>query len=451
MLDLVIADGLPLDPERDAVSPGYVGVQDGRIAAVGGGPVPAARAVVDAAGAMVCPGFIDVHGHLDGDIRTGLLSLRQGVTTTVGGNCGYSPANIGAFLAEQAARGYPIHQAEMIGHSPTLRRAIGIGDAFAPASAAQIAQLAALAARALEAGACGVSFGLGYAPGTSLEEAAALWQVAAAHGRVAAVDTHVRTKRDLYSLVEILQLARASGARTLVSHFVYQYGEGVELEALALMRRGRQEGLDLWLDSGMYTHWATVIGAALFEREAMRDNQMAFADLCVATGPHIGQVPDEALYAHLRAEHPWDTVIVRVDNERAVYDVLREPFAMPSSDAGPYAPGEGHPQIAGTFPRFFARMVTDLGELTWLEAVTRATLLPAKTLGLADRGRLRIGAAADLVVFDPATLRDRAEYCGAGKPDAPPDGVLHVVVGGRRAMDHGRVLCADAGKPLAFS
>ncbi len=451
MLDLAIVNGTLIDPERRTALPGFIGVEGERIACVGSGPAPAALAVIDADGAMVCPGFIDVHGHLEGDAYTGLLSLRQGVTTTVGGNCGFSPEHLGDFFDAQAAQGYPIHQAELVGHSGTLRRKVGLFDPFALASARQIRDMEDLARRALAQGACGISFGLGYAPGSTDEEAAALARVAAEYGRIIAIDTNMRTKSDLYSLVEVSCLARQSRARTLVSHFVYQYGEGVEHEALALMRHLRQQGLDIWADSGLYTHWATSIGAALFDPEAMRTNQIAPEHLRMATGAHCGQQLDAALYAHLRAEHPEDTVIVRVDNPRSVSDILQAEFVMPSSDAGRYAPGEGHPQIAGTFPRFFARMVTDLRLLDWPEAVARATLLPAQTIGFADRGRLREGCIADLVVFDPAALRDRADYLGSGRPDAPPEGVLHVVVGGVHALAHGRTLCARAGKPLRFA
>ena len=372
------------------------------------------------------------------------------MTTTVGGNCGYSPDCLDTFFRRQEAQGYPIHQAELTGHSFTLRRLAGLPDPFTPATPPQIDAMAAQAERAFAHGACGLSLGLGYAPGSSEEEALALCRVAAAHGRFVAVDTHMRTKSDLYSLVEVLCLARRSGARFLISHFVYQYGEGVEAEAVALARRARAEGIDLWVDSGMYTHWATTIGSALFEPEVMRDNDIRLDTLRMATGEHRGAVLDAALYTHLRAQHPHDTVVVRVDNDEAVYTILREPFVMPSSDAGRYRPGEGHPQIAGTFPRFFRKLVAERGELTWLEAVTRATLLPARTVGLADRGRLCEGAVADLLVFDPASLRDHACYVGLGRPDAPPDGIRHVVVAGQHALADGQVLCASAGRALRF-
>ncbi len=448
MLDLLIADGLLICPEGLTQTPGYVGVEGGRIACIGTGQPPAARRVIDAKGAMVCPGLIDPHGHLDGHPYAGLLSLHQGVTTTVGGNCGYSPGCLDTFFRRQEQQGYPIHQAELVGHA-TLRRIVGVEDPFQSAHQ-HIHRMTRLAEQALRDGACGVSFGFGYAPGSALEEAVPLCRCAAEYGRLFAVDTHMRTHMDMYSLVEVLCLARQSHARSLVSHFVYQYGEGVEREALALMDHARQNGLDIWADSGMYTHWATSIGSALFEPDIMRSLEMPFHMLRMATGEHRGQVLDEALFCHVRTEHPQDSVVVQVDNDDAVYTILSADYMMPSSDAGHYLPGEGHPQIAGTFPRFFSKMVRTLGVLTWPQAVARATLLPASVFCLHDRGRLQVDCVADLLVFDPDALIDRADYVGLGLPDALPEGVLEVIVGGVHALSRGQVLCDTAGCAIRY-
>ena len=138
---------------------------------------------------FVCPGFIDPHGHIDGCKYTGTLSLLQGITTTVGGNCGFSPLDIDAFLRSQTA--FPIHQAEMIGLC-ALREAAGVTDLFAPAKRAQVHTMEALCERALQSGAAGVSLGPGYAPGTSLEEMEALCAMARRYGRPAAIDTRIK-------------------------------------------------------------------------------------------------------------------------------------------------------------------------------------------------------------------------------------------------------------------
>ena len=168
MSKLFISGGTVIDPETLSRFQADVLCEDGRIAAVqpaqSGAPKDAR--VIDASGCFVCPGFIDPHGHIDGCKYTGTLSLLQGITTTVGGNCGFSPLDIDAFLRSQTA--FPIHQAEMIGLC-ALREAAGATDLFAPAKRAQVHTMEALCERALQSGAAGVSLGPGYAPGTSLE------------------------------------------------------------------------------------------------------------------------------------------------------------------------------------------------------------------------------------------------------------------------------------------
>ena len=356
MFDTVISGGFVVDPRTLSNRLLDVGIQDGRIAAIARGPLPG-REVIDASGRIVCPGFIDVHGHLDGDAYAGELSLRQGITTTVGGNCGFSPCDLEAFFRREDERGYIIRQAEMVGHSGTLRNLVGLTDTRTPASPEQIERMCALLERAFDAGACGLSLGLGYAPGSSMDEVLPLCQIAAARGRVVSIDTHMRTQTDLYSLVEAVSIARATGARMLISHFVYQYGVGVEDEAMALVDCARRAGLDIRLDSGMYTDWATGISTALFDRDIMEDNNIELWHIRMATGEHRGQVLDEALYEHVRREHAGDSAIVFTGDEEAIYRILRHPLAMPSTDAGAYRPGEGHPQIAGSFPRYLRKMV----------------------------------------------------------------------------------------------
>lgn len=449
MLDLLIRGGDVVDPRRKTRTCANVGVRDGKIAFVSEREEDARR-VIDAAGCIVCPGFIDPHGHLDGDAYTGELSLRQGVTTTIGGNCGFSPANIGAFFDRQEHDGYVIHQAEMIGHSGTLRALVGLSDVHTPACPMQIDAMLKLCEHAFEQGACGLSLGLAYAPGTSLEEVLPLCELAASFGRVVSIDTRMFTQTDLYSLVEAITLARKSGARLQISHFVYQYGVGVEEEALELIDCARRSGVDVYLDSGMYTDWATHIGAALFDRKLMEDNGISLSRVRVATGEHRGKLLTPALYDHMRACHPDDSVVVFTGEEDAVYTILRHPLAMPSSDAGAYAPGEGHPQIAGSFPRFFHKMVTQRRELSWEEAIYRATALPAQVFGLTGKGSMDEGADADLAIFEPDRFCDRADFVGLGLPDAPPDGVHQVIVGGKVELDAGEITQRDAGHVIRF-
>ncbi|HWR41155.1 MAG TPA: amidohydrolase family protein [Patescibacteria group bacterium] len=444
MYDVVIKNGILIDPERLTRSVGNLAIRAGTIAAVTTEDVQGLTEI-DAAGKMVAPGFIDIHGHVELDAYCGELCLRQGITTTVGGNCGFSPPDIEAFFHTHETEGFILNQAEFIGHSMTLRQAVGITDPRMAATKEQMKQMEELAERAFIAGACGLSLGWGYAPGSSIEEVIQLSRLAARYGRVVAVDTRMHTAKDLYSLVEVLDIARKTSARIQVSHLVYQYGTGVMDEALAIINRARAEGLDIRFDSGMYTDWATYIGAVLFSEEALAANGYPLDKMMVLTGRYKGQRLNQEILRELRADDPHTSVAVFTGIEEEIYMALAHPFAMPSTDTGAYAPGEGHPQIAGSFPRYFRKMVIERYELSIMEAVRKATLLPAETLGFHQKGRLRTGMDADVVVFDMKRLQDRADF---GNPDAWPEGVAYVLVNGQLALEGESLRNRRAGKAV---
>lgn len=444
MFDIVIVNGVLIDPEKMSRSYGNLGIKDGKIAAVTKDEIHGA-VKIDASGSFVCPGFIDIHGHVDLNEYCAELSVRQGITTTVGGNCGLSPLDISAFFAAQDQKGFVINQAEMIGHSLSLREEVGAIDPLKPATEEQLKRMEAWVERSFDEGACGLSLGLAYAPGSSDEEVMRLSRLAARYGRIVSVDTRMLTGIDMYSLVEAVTIARETGARVQVSHLVYQYGTGVMDEALAVIDRARADGLDIRFDSGMYTQWATHIGAALFNEDNMEINGWNFDDFLIITGKYNGQHLTMEKYRELRKYEPHTAVVVFTGIEEEIYMALNHPFAMPSTDTGVYAKGEGHPQIAGSFPRYFRKMVGERYELNIMEAVRKATLLPADTLGLHTKGRLREGMDADLVVFDMTTLIDKADF---GKPDLSPEGIDYVLVNGELTLDKGTLLNRQAGKAV---
>ena len=445
MSELFISGGIVIDPEKRERFPADILIRDGVIEAIGSLTAPDGAQVIDASGCYVCPGFIDPHGHIDGHRYTGELSLLQGITTTVGGNCGFSPLDLAAFFENQKA--FPIHQAEMIGMC-ALRDAAGVCDPFQAASEAQVDRMAALCEKALRQGACGVSLGPAYTPGSSIMEMQALCSVARAHGKPVSIDTRMNSMTDLDSLQEAIDLAAHSGCRMIVSHFVYQYGVGVEDEAMAMVDRARGMGVDVVFDSGMYKDWCSSIGAALFEPGIMRANGIKLHHLRVITGEHIGVVPDEALYFHLREEHPNDAVVVNTGSQRAVYAIAKNPLCMISTDSGAYLPGEGHPQIAGSFPRFLREMVVERAELDWTDAIAQMTYWPAVVLGFTKKGRMQPGCDADLVIMDPQAIADCADFPGLGKPNAAPEGIEYVIVAGEIAARNAKPTGVLAGRAI---
>ncbi len=445
MAELFISGGIVVDPEKREKYKADVLLADGVIAAIGELDAPQGAQVIDASGKLVCPGFIDPHGHIDGHKYTGELSLLQGITTTVGGNCGFSPLDLEKFFDAQKA--FPIHQAEMIGMC-ALREAAGVVDPFQAASEEQVDRMAVLCDQALREGACGVSLGPAYTPGSSILEMQALCSVAKAHGKPVSIDTRMNSMTDLDSLQEAIDLAAHSGCRMIVSHFVYQYGVGVEDEAMAMVDRARGMGVDVVFDSGMYKDWCSSIGAALFEPGIMRANGIELHHLRMITGEHIGVVPDEALYFHLREQHPNDAVVVNTGSQRAVYAIAKNPLCMVSTDTGAYLPGEGHPQIAGSFPRFLREMVIDRAELSWEDAIWHMTYWPATVLGFGKKGRMQAGCDADLVILNPDTLHDRADFPGLGAPNAANEGIDYVIVSGEIAAQNAKATGVMAGRAI---
>lgn len=446
---MVLDFGRIVDPETLTVYPGSLGIKDGKIAGIyapGGAPEAVKR--LDATGLAIAPGFIDVHAHLDGHGESGRRALRQGITTSFGGNCGLSPEDMQAFFDEQKG-GFCVNQAEFVGHSFTLREQAGLTDTRRRADRSQIGTMETLARRALDAGAWGVSFGLDYCPGCAFREVMSLGRVAAEYHTICPIHTRLFTMYDMYSISEAARLALDCGVQVQVSHLVYQYPMNELLdEAFEMIDFARSRGAHILCDSGMYTHFAAPLGSATFDPVNLDMCDWRYDHMLVSTGPHKGQWMTEEMYLRLRREAPETEIVCFSGDEHAIDHAFDRDYVMVSTDAGNYLPGQGHPQAAATMPRFFRTMVRERHAMTWPEAVRRCTLLPAETMGLAGKGRIRPGADADLVVFNPETLADRADFAGIGIPDAPPVGVEWVILAGKIAVEEGNVVDDHLGRIL---
>jgi N-acyl-D-amino-acid deacylase len=486
-LDLVIKNGTVVDGSGRAAFAADVAVAGDRIVEVGSVQAEAAR-TIDAAGCVVAPGFIDVHTHDDlalvRDPRVD-FKVMQGVTTDVVGNCGVgaAPASdayrhfyrtaLGGILGpaerfdwnttaeyyrtvEQA--GPSLNVASFVPHGILRFLAMGV-EQRAP-SPSELAAMKELLAEGMAAGALGMSTGLIYPPGmfAATDELIELCRVVADHGGMYA--SHIRNEGDglLEAVEEAIRIGEESGVRVQLSHHkaVTNRNWGRVEQSLALVDEARARGLDVTVDVYPYTAGSTALAAMM----VMRGEESLEDEIMVASVKHqheyegmtiqqiaerMGLPPTEAAARLLREEENAVVVILFVMCEEDVQRVMRHETAMFGSDGLPSAEGKPHPRLYGTFPRVLGRYVRELGVLGLEEAVRKMTSLPARKHGLAERGEVRPGHFADLVVFDPQTVAGCATY---QEPRRYPQGIRHVIVNGRAVVDGGEHTGAAAGRVL---
>ena len=475
--DLVIRD-VELHP-GDGSPPvrGDLAVAQGRIAAMGQ-DLPGEFAVTVAGqGRALAPGFIDVHTHDDAVVlQPGAMvpKLSQGVTCVVTGNCGISlapelPGDLDApvppldLLGTKAAFAHPrfgdylealrrarpdLHVVPLVGHTALRVRAMGT-DLERPATAAEIDGMRADLADALEAGAAGLSTGLAYPPArhASTDEVAALVGDVARAGRL--WTTHMRDERlgVVASVAETLDIARRTGVRVLISHHKCcgQAAFGLSRTTLQMIEAARQE-MPVDLDVYPYTASSTILNPVFLAdsrrvtiswsdphpEAAGRDLHDIAADWGVPQAEALERLkPGGAIY------HQMD--------EGDLRRILAYGPALVGSDGLP-RDRRPHPRLWGTFPRVLGHYARDEGLFDLPTAIAKMTGQTARALGLTDRGRLAVGCAADLVLFDPATVADAATYADSTRPSL---GIDRVWVGGRLAYGPGPLPPTGAGRVLA--
>jgi len=446
--DLVIKNGRLADPLEMKIKWGNIGIISNKIDTVTQEEISGGTEI-DACGHVVCPGFIDVHAHLDGDLEAAWASAEQGITTTIGGNCGISPLDMNAFFGQAEREGYPINQAELIGQSFTVREAAGVLSPYGPATKDQIEKMCNMVEKTLDDGAIGVSLGLEYVPGSTWDEILAVTRMAAKYKRIVPIHTNLTNSSDLEHLTEIINLADETGAHIHISHFVYQYGMGLMDEALELVDKAIEKGLNISVDSGMYTSFATFIGSRVYDLEHLKSFGWKYDNLLITTGRYAGEKLNESLYHELRRNSPNESCICFTGCEHEIFEAFEKKYMMVTSDSGQKP--NSHPQSRGTYPRFFRELVRERNELTLIEAIRRCTYLPATTFALPSKGALSIGFDADITIFDIDKIMDCANFYGLGDPKAPPIGIDYVIVNGQMVVKKGETLKQSfPGKAIKF-
>jgi N-acyl-D-amino-acid deacylase len=435
MYDIVIKGGTVIDPKTEFQTVANIGIKDGKITIVTREKI-SGREEICAEGKIVCPGFVDIHSHLNFPLYPAWLSAKQGITTCLSGNCGISDyMPIKSYLDDIEAQGYPINFATLVGHSWSLRDKVGLKDPYDTATPEQAAEMVKLAEQALEEGAFGISLGLEYSPGANEAEILPLVELAAKYDKL--VPIHIRTDALDFAvgLREAISFMEKTGARIHISHLAYQFGVHPEVMemALVMISNAAKKGMPLMCDSGMYEAFATFVQSAVFDEGWHNRYSCQLSDLMISSGKYVGERCTPEIYNYVRTEESESetigTAFVGVLPDLGL--AIKQPFTMISTDAGLVdKPGSGHPQDAGTYPKVFQKLVREQGALTMMEAVKKSSWLPAKQMKLENKGWIGTGADADIVIFDPRTIADNADYVGIGRPDAQPTGVEYVIVNG---------------------
>ncbi|HVJ09210.1 MAG TPA: amidohydrolase family protein [Acidisarcina sp.] len=452
-LDLVLQGGRVMDPETQMDAVRNVGIRDGRIVRVASEPLQGRR-VVDAHGLVVAPGFIDLHQHGQ-DLDSQRVKALDGVTTALEMEIGVpdvawflkdkegrSLINYGTTASHAAARalvfGAPLPSAvtaPRVGIPNILPQS---GPATnQPATPEQIAQIQQRLRSELEAGGLGIGMGIQYTPGATRLEVIDMFRVAAE--RKLPVYTHLRSfgriepGSAIEAEEEVIGAAAITGAPLHIVH-INSTCLRDSLECLSLVKGARAHGVDVTTEAYPYIAGMTVVNTAQFNPGWRERLGIDYGDLVIPdSGEHLTQQRFEELH---RSSTP-QSVLVFANTQAIVDTVIPDPLVMIASDGAP-----GHPRNAGTYSRVLAQYVREKKTLSLMEALRKMTLMPAQMLERSTpaaqrKGRLQEGADADIVVFDPLTITDRATF---QHPMEPSTGVHYLIVGGTVVVDDGKIV-----------
>lgn len=434
--DLVIANGHVMDPASGLDGARYIGLTAGKIAAVSQTPIHG-RETIDARGLVVAPGFIDLHSH--GQTPENYrFKARDGVTTALEMEVGVWPVapwyreregraliNFGATSGELPARMAVMHDTgKLLPRDRAVER---------PTTEGERRQIRDHVRRGLDDGALGIGMGIAYEPSATRHEVLGIVRIAAE--RKTPVYVHMRNGGPVEpGVIDALQEMTANAAATGASvHVVHITSMGLRETPLCLeMIAGAHErGLDITTEAYPYTAGMTDLGSAIFsEGWQQRQGGISFGDLqWAATGERL------TAESFARYRKQGGMVAIHSIPEEVVRLAMSNPMVMIASD-GILEEGKGHPRAAGTYARVLGRYVREQHALSLMDALRKMTLMPADRLGLKNKGRIAVGADADITVFDPDKVIDRATF---DKPAQYSEGIEYVLVNGVAVVNAGRL------------
>ena len=436
--DVVINHGRVIDPASGLDAIRHLGIEYGVITEVSEQPLDGDR-VLDATGLVVSPGFIDLHAHGQDEVSN-LYQAGDGVTTAMEleigvfpvanwyqGRAGVAPINFGATVA------HPYARVVALGLGP--EGALGEA-ANAPLTPAQHEKLLALLRQGLEEGAIGIGMGITYTPGADHEEILSIFRLAAEMKKP--VFVHLRNSKfmnhDLLApLQEVLANAVVTGASLHVVHINSSLDSSAQT-AVQMIRDLQAQGFDITTENYPYTSGSTRLESALFDGWTEYERLQ-----WVATGETLNRES----FQKYRKQGGW--VIIHGRSEEINDWLVAQPDLIIASDGIPFVDNLSHPRSAGTYAKVLGEYVREKQSLSLMQALAKMTIMPARRLekfvpALAKKGRIAEGMDADITVFDPATIIDRATYTQPGQYSA---GIVHVLVNGIAVVRNGKVLNED--------
>jgi N-acyl-D-aspartate/D-glutamate deacylase len=492
--DIALVGGNIIDGTGVPLRRGNVAIDEAKIILPNDGDTILADWTIDCSGLIICPGFIDLHNHSDGEIeepetRAAVNYVTQGCTTMVTGNCGSGPVDVGEYYQIIDDYGAGTNIAHLIPQG-SLRKEV-LDSARIEPTEQQLDQMRKLARNAMREGAWGMSTGLIYVPSSfaSTDELIEIAKVVAEHGGIYA--SHIRNEgpKLLESIDEAIRIGREAGLPVHISHFKSSGREswGLVREAARLVAEHRKSGGKVTADQYPYTASSTSLGATVLPSEAREGGKSELRQRLDEQAERMRKLIGERIkkaddgkairIASYKANAAWvgkDLAAIAESQSRPIIDIAVEilesggadvvKFSMSeqdvrhimaidwvatASDGGAKLPGatKPHPRNYGTFPRKLAYYSLQEKVIPLEQAVHSMTGLPAKILSMHDRGLIQNGLAADITIFDPKTLRDSATF------DAPhqyAEGIEYVFVGGTPALVKGKYTGALAGKALRF-
>ena len=436
--DLVIEGGRVIDPESGLDAVRTIGVIGGEIAAITEISLEGDR-VIQAAGLVVVPGFIDLHEHGQ-DEDSYRMMVRDGVTTALELEVG--TADVEGWYGEREG-GQLVNYGVSIGHIRVRMDVLGDPGDFLPAGIGgsatateeQLDEIERDIREGIMQGAVAVGFGSAYTPGATMGEIERMFAVAGENG----VSTHIHMRNGLAGLDSTISAASRAGAPLHIVHANSSAGGQIN-EFLSTIENAQASGQDVTTEAYPYSAGMTRIESALFDDwENWGEQQFGIHQL-VSTGERLTR----ETFAQARAA--GGTVIIHSRTEEMTRAAVESPITMIASD-GFIEDGRGHPRTSGSYSKVLGQYTREEGVMTLPEAIHKMTLMPAQRLearvpDMADKGRIRIGADADITIFNAETVIDRATYMDAS---IPPEGIPYVVVGGELVVDQGEITTVRPG------